>query len=224
MKTLIVVDVQKDFYSPQGSLYVKGGEEVVPRIKELIEKDQEINQVIFTVDWHSLEDCSFKKNGGIWPNHCVQYSEGASIPDELFDAVVSRGFQNLDNVFFFGKEQSLVGRSILSNTYDIFKKGEIPGEEEYGAFGGNSEICDDDPEVISLASASEDSYSYINLQSDIIVCGIAGDYCVLETAKNLKKCLKGSKLYMFMDGIRSIDDGTKLKEWMNQEGVEVYEL
>ena len=60
MKTLIIVDVQKDFYSPDGSLYVKGREEVVKKIEDLIKTDTSINQVIFTADWQSLEYLIFK--------------------------------------------------------------------------------------------------------------------------------------------------------------------
>jgi hypothetical protein len=56
---------------------------------------------------------------------------------------------------------------------------------------------------------------------------LAGDYCVLETAKNLKEVLeegKGAgKLMMYLPGIASIDDGSKLKEWMEKEGVKSYE-
>ena len=33
MRTLVIVDLQKDFYDPSGALYVKGGEKVVEEIK-----------------------------------------------------------------------------------------------------------------------------------------------------------------------------------------------
>jgi nicotinamidase/pyrazinamidase len=53
MKTLVIVDLQKDFYDPSGALYVKGGEKTVEEIKKLILTDLQINQVILTVDWHT---------------------------------------------------------------------------------------------------------------------------------------------------------------------------
>ena len=43
MRTLVIVDLQKDFYDPSGALYVKGGEKTVEKIKDLILRDQEIN-------------------------------------------------------------------------------------------------------------------------------------------------------------------------------------
>ena len=33
---LIIVDYQKDFYDPNGSLYVKGGEKLLPNILKII--------------------------------------------------------------------------------------------------------------------------------------------------------------------------------------------
>ena len=79
-KVLVVVDVQKDFYHPEGALYVKGGEVLLERIAKVI---PEFDDVIFTVDWHPYNHCSFKNSGGIWPVHCVAYTEGASLPKEF---------------------------------------------------------------------------------------------------------------------------------------------
>lgn len=79
-KVLVVVDVQKDFYHPDGALYVKGGEVLPEKIAKVI---PEFDDVIFTVDWHPYNHCSFKENGGIWPVHCVQHTVGASLPAEF---------------------------------------------------------------------------------------------------------------------------------------------
>ena len=99
MRTLVIVDLQKDFYDPSGALYVKGGEKVVEEIRKLILTDLQINQVIFTVDWHTPEDFSFKKNGGEWPIHCLQHSEGASLPKEVLEAAEIDGAGEV-RVFF----------------------------------------------------------------------------------------------------------------------------
>lgn len=79
-KVLVVVDVQKDFYHPDGALYVKGGEVLPERIAKVI---PEFDDVIFTVDWHDILHISFKRednNDGQWPVHCIKYTEGASLP------------------------------------------------------------------------------------------------------------------------------------------------
>jgi len=50
---LIVVDVQNDFADPSGSLYVRGGEEVVQVANREIERALAAGSPIFyTQDWH----------------------------------------------------------------------------------------------------------------------------------------------------------------------------
>ena len=227
MKTLVIVDLQKDFYNPSGALYVKGGEKTVEEIKKLILTDTGINQVILTVDWHTPEDFSFKKNGGTWPIHCLQHSEGASLPKEVMEAIVYRGFISVDGSYYKSDEEVEINKHFLSGTYDVFQKGDNPKVEEYGAFGGeitDSSVVDED--VVCLMGVSGESSAYLNVNNDVIVCGLAGDYCVLETAKNLLTILRDingkGKLMMYLPGIASIDDGSKLKNWMEAEGIEEY--
>lgn len=77
---LIVVDVQNDFSRPEGSLYVTGGQEVVPVINEEIELALEAGAfVVYTQDWHPAKTPHFQKDGGIWPVHCVHDSWGAAL-------------------------------------------------------------------------------------------------------------------------------------------------
>ena len=86
MKTLVIVDIQKDFYDPKGSLYVSGAETFPSKIADLVPG---YDNVYFTLDWHPLNHCSFKQNGGIWPVHCLKYSWGASLPDEVLASIDS---------------------------------------------------------------------------------------------------------------------------------------
>jgi len=68
-KALIIVDVQNDF-CPGGALAVPAGDEVVPVINELIEKD-DFDLIVATLDWYPENHCSFVENRGQWPKHCV---------------------------------------------------------------------------------------------------------------------------------------------------------
>ena len=102
-KILVVVDVQYDFCNPNGALFVKGGDLVVEKIKNVIPN---FDYVIFTKDSHGLKHCSFKENGGIWPMHCVWNSIGEGIPVELLKA---------------------------AKDYGVVTKGGNVNEEEYGA-------------------------------------------------------------------------------------------
>jgi nicotinamidase/pyrazinamidase len=75
---LIVVDVQNDFADPRGSLYVRRGEEVVPFLNREIERAFDGGaSVVYTQDWHPPVTPHFRKDGGIWPVHCVRDTWGA---------------------------------------------------------------------------------------------------------------------------------------------------
>ena len=84
---LIVVDVQNDFADPAGSLYVKGGEHVVPLINAEVARARAAgSSVVYTRDWHPGDTPHFAKDGGIWPVHCVMDTWGAEFhPDLLVD-------------------------------------------------------------------------------------------------------------------------------------------
>jgi nicotinamidase/pyrazinamidase len=81
---LLVVDVQNDFADPKGSLYVKGGEEVVAVINREIDRARATGvPVVYTKDWHPAETPHFEKYGGPWPVHGVHDTWGAEFPADL---------------------------------------------------------------------------------------------------------------------------------------------
>jgi nicotinamidase/pyrazinamidase len=81
---LVVVDVQNDFADPSGSLYVNGGEDVVPRANVEIERALAGGAaVVYTQDWHPESTPHFRKDGGIWPVHCVRETWGAALRPDL---------------------------------------------------------------------------------------------------------------------------------------------
>lgn len=87
---LIVVDVQNDF-CPGGALPVPDGDKVIPVLNDWIAAAQEADvPVIASRDWHPEQHLSFEDEGGKWPPHCLQDTEGAKFhPDlELPDDVI----------------------------------------------------------------------------------------------------------------------------------------
>ena len=81
---LLVLDVQNDFADPGGSLYVRGGEQVVDVVNREVELALRAGApVIYTQDWHPETTPHFEKDGGIWPVHCVQDSWGAELHPRL---------------------------------------------------------------------------------------------------------------------------------------------
>jgi nicotinamidase/pyrazinamidase len=81
---LLVVDVQNDFADRKGSLYVEGGEEVVPIINSEIDRARAAGiPIVYTKDWHPAETPHFAKYGGRWPVHGVHDTWGAEFPADL---------------------------------------------------------------------------------------------------------------------------------------------
>lgn len=88
--TLVVVDFQYDFCLLGAPLYVPGSNRALWNISDLIE-NKKVDRVIFTADWHPANHCSFKRNGGEWDDHCIQFSKGAAIHDLLLYGCISSG-------------------------------------------------------------------------------------------------------------------------------------
>ncbi len=91
---LLIVDVQNDFADPKGSLYVKGGEEILDRANDEIQQASEAGAlIVYTQDWHPPSTPHFKKDGGIWPVHCVRDTWGAEfVPGlEVRGRVIRKG-------------------------------------------------------------------------------------------------------------------------------------
>jgi len=110
---LLVVDVQNDFAESAGSLYVEGGEHIVPVVNAEIERAMAAEAlVIYTQDWHPAHTPHFQRDGGIWPVHCVEDSHGAAFHRELEvvgDRVVRKGHDGRDGYSGFSVRDPLSG-------------------------------------------------------------------------------------------------------------------
>ena len=98
---LLVVDVQIDF-CPGGALAVPKGDLVIPVLNGYLELFKRRGSPIFASrDWHPKDSGHFIENGGIWPAHCVQETQGAQfhpglvLPEETI--VISKGMANWDD-------------------------------------------------------------------------------------------------------------------------------
>lgn len=81
---LVVVDLQNDFADPDGSLSVRGGDEVVPVANREVERALEAGSPVFyTQDWHPPDTPHFETHGGPWPVHCVRETWGAQLHPDL---------------------------------------------------------------------------------------------------------------------------------------------
>jgi nicotinamidase/pyrazinamidase len=91
---LIIVDYQNDFARPDGALSVPGGEEIAAPINAHAASG-DYDLVLATRDWHPRDHGSFAAQGGPWPEHCVQDTDGAALHPDLdtapIDAIVDKG-------------------------------------------------------------------------------------------------------------------------------------
>lgn len=80
---LLVIDIQNDFL-PGGSLAVPEGNQVIPVLNGYIDRFSNRQLPVFASrDWHPSNHCSFIRQGGSWPEHCVAGSKGAKFPADL---------------------------------------------------------------------------------------------------------------------------------------------
>ncbi len=113
--SLLIIDVQYDFM-PGGALPVEEGDQIIDDIN-LVAEIFKINNgiVVLTQDWHPKNHKSFAssypgKNPGdefqsegigpiLWPDHCVQGTQGAKfhekLKSDLANAVIRKGY-NID--------------------------------------------------------------------------------------------------------------------------------
>lgn len=107
-EVLIVVDAQRDF-CPGGALAVPDGEQIMPAINRLAAR---FRRVVLTQDWHPPGHLSFASaHRGrqpfdtiaavygpqtLWPDHCVQGSDGAAFHPVLdiphVELVIRKGY------------------------------------------------------------------------------------------------------------------------------------
>lgn len=202
--TFVIIDRQDDFNNPNGSLYVNGAENSEVATIDFINKYHDaIEDAVLTIDWHTVNHCSFKRNGGIWPDHCKQYSIGAGVSNLVMNALHDNNIP-----------------------VKIFIKGNVDDIEEYGAFDAVGLVRFDSGEknVFRIATNNKARNSMVVFSTrNIVVSGLAGDYCVKSSIENLLKVKDQYNLNIkvFMNGISSIDDGTTIKNFVKENNLEI---
>lgn len=89
MRVLLIVDPQHDFI--HGTLAIEGAEQAMQRLCRWVQEHAaDYDAVLLTMDQHPHDHSSFLEQGGIWPQHCVRYSLGASLYAPLMDALLAQ--------------------------------------------------------------------------------------------------------------------------------------
>lgn len=147
MKALLIVDLQNDFL-PGGALAVPDGDQIIPIVNAL---QREFTTVLATKDWHPPNHISFASQHGkqpgeviqvkggeqiLWPDHCVQGSEGAQFHPALQT-------QKIQKVFFKGSDPTIDSYSTFFDNFHL----RSTGLEQYLRERGIDEIY-----VVGLAT------------------------------------------------------------------------
>ena len=188
---LLIVDPQNDFIT--GSLAVEGAKEKMMKLADYIKNNgyKYYDYICITLDSHPENHMSFKENGGIWPEHCVYNTNGWNIPEYLDDVLREFNDQACKYVHFY-------------------HKGTEPNTEEYSIFDNHNDGN-------TLANQITDLIREGNIEIDI--CGIAGDYCVLETLKGLRNIIGDKYIRVLTPYVASIDHGIKLMQYTTENQI-----
>jgi len=183
---LIIVDPQVDFTT--GSLATAKGPEAMDRLAATINNGvlKKYDYVIVTQDAHPANHCSFVEQGGVFPPHCVQGTEGMNV------------FPNLQKALDMSRHKQVL----------YMQKGDLPEKEEFSIFQ-NEKSGEKLRQIIKS-----------NNFDSIDICGIATDYCVYETTKDLMEFYPAQKIHIITNCLAAVDDSdTKLAELMTNNGI-----
>lgn len=183
MKALALIDLQNDFID--GSLGV-GSEKFYKawdNIMELVKKEK-FDCILTTMDFHPKNHCSFKEQGGIWPNHCVQGTGGVRLNWKVLEFLDTLSSTPL----LKGEDYPLT-----------LLKGKDAGEEEYGV-----NLMEADRYVSYLARTS------INHITEMHIAGLCTDFCVKNCAIETARMNRKLPIYVHTSCSVAIDESKKL--------------
>ena len=192
-RLLIIVDPQVDFTT--GSLATANGPAAMDYLANALKEGawQNYGWIVVTQDFHPANHCSFVEQGGDFPPHCVQGTEGMEVYPAL-QQVLSDILPDIPNIHYM-------------------QKGDLPEKEEFSIF--QNEQC---------GAKLTNTIKEIGFEG-IDVCGIATDYCVYETTKDLMAFYPAKQIRIVTNCLAAVDESdTKLADLMKDNGIEGIEF
>ncbi|MFJ6454837.1 isochorismatase family protein [Paenarthrobacter sp. NPDC091669] len=165
-RALIIVDVQNDFCEG-GTLAVEGGAAVAGAITEYVDANQQhFDHIVATQDWHIEPGDHFSDDPDMvesWPPHCRARTKGAELHEDLDPEYIQA---------YFRKGQYTAAYSGFEGV--LAPEDDVPtGDLKAGA--AVAEVLDEN--AIGL-----DDWLQSHDVEDVVVVGLATDYCVKSTA------------------------------------------
>ncbi|KAB5549615.1 isochorismatase [Coniochaeta sp. 2T2.1] len=188
---LIVVDLQEDFCPPNGALAVPSGRDIIPVVNALLRLPAFVTRIA-TKDWHPADHISFASNHADkqpFVDFCTVVNPYN--PQETYDIrlwPVHCVQQTAGAELVPELEAGLVDR--------VIEKGTDARVEMYSAFY--------DP--FTKPGVSDSGLGDVLRRegvTDVYVVGLAGDYCVKNTA--LDAVAEGFRTVVVEEGIRCVD-------------------
>jgi nicotinamidase/pyrazinamidase len=171
-RALIIVDVQNDFCEG-GSLAVSGGADVAGAISEYVDAHHgEFDHIVATQDWHIDPGAHFSDTPDFkdsWPPHCVAGTRGAELHPDLDTEYIQAYFQKGQFAAAYSGFEGLLAPEDAVPTGER-QPGALPGP------GGEEKFAPDE-DAIGL-----DDWLQSHDVEEVVVVGIATDYCVMATA------------------------------------------
>jgi len=189
---LLIVDPQVDFTT--GSLATKNGPAAMDYLAKALADVEWKNYgwIIVTQDAHPKNHCSFVEQGGVFPPHCVQGTEGMDVYPALQDVL-----------------NNLMQNNMCSNIH-YMQKGDLADKEEFSIFQNERS-----GEKLRRTIEEFEHFERID------VCGIATDYCVYETVKDLIAFYPAKQVRVVTNCLAAVDENdTKLFDLMKENGIE----
>jgi nicotinamidase/pyrazinamidase len=169
-RALIIVDVQNDFCEG-GSLAVAGGADVAGAISEYVDAHHsEFDHIVATQDWHVDPGAHFSETPDFkesWPPHCVAGTRGAELHPDLDTEYIQAYFQKGQFTAAYSGFEGLLAPEDAVPT----------GDRQPGSLPADADAFAPAEDAIGL-----DDWLQSHDVEDVVVVGIATDYCVMATA------------------------------------------
>lgn len=185
------VDTQRDFLLPQGNLYVPGAERILPQLERLTTFARQRGiPIAGSVDRHFPADPELRRNGGDYPDHCMDRTLG----QKKVDATAPQHpiwIENRD----YGEGEL---RTLLQREGEIYLE-----KQRFDVFAGNRNTF----------------YVFTTLlqdKDDVVVYGVVTEICVDQVIAGLRD--RSIQLHVPLDAIAALSvEGEKetLQRWQS---------
>jgi len=183
------VDTQKDFMLPTGKLYVPGAERILPQLQELTALARRLGmRIAGSVDRHGPADLELLANGGEYPEHCMNGTDG----QKKVDVTIPQQPRWVENRDYAEAEL----QSLLAGKREVYLE-----KQRFNVFEGNR-------------NAVRVFDRLLQGVEDVVVYGVVTEVCVDQAVSGLKD--RSVQLHVPLDAIAAFSEergNETLEKW-----------